>query len=798
MKLLSGFNLRPFHIQIFSFIILLTIIGCKKPVKEETAPANKMNALAGIYTHEQADGAEAIYASACSSCHGKDARGTEGGSPLLGSAFQSKWKDKTIGALFEVTKTTMPKNNPASFDDKTYAALVAFMLQINNYPAGDKLLSFEKKNLDEISFGPPPPKRVPYKFKPRSTGEAITSIEGEWTQHRSDQASTNYSPLDQINRDNAKQLKIVWRWKTDNFGPTPEFNYEATPLMVKGILYTTAGSRRAVAAINAMTGETLWTYRLDEGERTAYAPRQNAGRGVAYWKNGKDHDRVLYVTPAYQLVALDATTGIPVSSFGINGVVDLKRGLGEYVDPIKSVIGSTSPPIIVDEVIVVGSCFPPGLAAPTKKEVRGDVSGYDVRTGKKLWIFHSIPQEREYGNETWGKESWKFTGNVGSWPPLSADPELGYVYLPMEAATGDFYGGHRPGDNLFSQSLVCLNAKTGKRVWHYQVIHHDIWDYDLPAPPVLANIVVDGKTIKAVAQVTKQGFVFVLDRVTGKPVWPIEERPVPVSEVPGEISSSTQPFPTKPAAFERQIVDEDAFIDFTPELKREAIKIASKFRMGSVYTPISVYNPPHMLGTLMLPCPTGGANWQGAVLDPETNFLYVSSSTSIEAMALFSEPEVSDMDYVAWWTGGFADGKGGPSGLPLVKPPWGRITAINLNTGNHVWMMANADAPDWVKNNPALKGVKLPRTGRADRVGLLVTKTLLFAGEGAGLYGSAGGGGNKFRAHDKATGEILAEVELPANQSGVPMTYSINGKQYIVMAIGATDHPGELVALTVN
>ena len=430
--------------------------------------------------------------------------------------------------------------------------------------------------------------------------------------------------------------------------------------------------------------------------------------------------------------------------------------------------------------------------------MRGDVSGYDVRTGKKLWIFHSIPQKGEYGNETWGKESWKFTGNVGSWPPLSADPELGYVYLPMEAATGDFYGGHRPGDNLFSQSLVCLNAKTGKRVWHYQVIHHDIWDYDLPAPPVLANIVVDGKPIKAVAQVTKQGFVFVLDRVTGKPVWPIEEHPVPASDVPGEISSPTQPFPTKPAPFERQVVNEDALIDFTPELKQEAIKISSKYRMGSVYTPIAVYNPPQMLGTLMLPCPTGGANWQGAVLDPETSFLYVSSSTSIEAMALFAEPDVSDMDYVAWWTGGFGNGQGGPSGLPLVKPPWGRITAINLNTGDHVWMMANGDAPDWVKNNPALKGIKLPRTGRADRVGLLVTKTLLFAGEGAGLYGSAGGGGNKFRAHDKATGEILAEIELPANQSGVPMTYSINGKQYIVLAIGAMDHPGELVALAVN
>ena len=773
------------------------IASCKKPTEETTASSEEPNALSGIYTNEQADAAEAIYTSACASCHGKDGRGTEGGSPLTGSMFQSRWQEKSIGALFEVTKRTMPKNSPASLDDKSYAALVAFMLKINNYPAGDKQLASAKEDLDKILFGPPAPKRVPYKFKPRSTGEAITSIEGEWLQHRSDQSSTNYSPLNQINRDNAKQLKIVWRWKTDNFGPTPEFNYEATPLMVNGILYTTAGSRRAVAAINGMTGETLWTYRLDEGERTAYAPRQNAGRGVAYWKNDKDHDRILYVTPSYQLVALDATNGRPVSGFGLNGVVDLKKGLGDYVDPIKSVIGSTSPPIIVGDVVVVGSCFPAGLAAPSRKEVRGDVSGYDVHTGKKLWLFHSIPQEGEFGNDTWGNESWKYTGNVGSWPPLSADPELGYVYLPMEAATGDFYGGHRPGDNLFSQSLLCLNAKTGTRVWHYQFIHHDIWDYDVPAPPVLANLTVDGKSIKAVAQVTKQGFVFVLDRVTGKPVWPIEERPVPASDVMGEVSSPTQPFPTKPAPFERQMVDEDALNDLTPELKREAIKIAGKYKMGSVYTPIAVYNPPQMLGTLMLPCPTGGANWQGAVLDPETNFLYVSSTSMIEAMALFAEPDVSDMNYVAWWSGGFGTGQGGPSGLPLGKPPWGRITAINLNTGDHVWMMANGEAPDWVKNNPALKGIKLPRTGRPDRVGLLVTKTLLFAGEGAGLYGSAGGGGNKFRAHDKATGEILAEIELPANQSGVPMTYSINGKQYIVMAIGAENHPGELVALAV-
>lgn len=779
----------------WTIIFLLGVsVGCSGPNTREISNfRHSLTANTGIYQDIQADSVATLYSTGCASCHGPQGQGSEGGSPLLGTIFQSRWQEKSIGDLFEITKQTMPKNNPASYDDKTYAALVAFILRLNHFPAGENSLSSQKKDLDLILFGPPAPNTVPYKFAPRVVDKGILSIEGEWPQHRSDMGSTNYSALDQINRNNAKELKILWRWKTENFGPSPEYNYEATPLMVKGILYTTAGSSRTVAAIDGRNGETLWTFKLNEGERSAYAPRQNSGRGVAYWKNDAGPDRIIYVTPAYQLVALNANNGQLVTEFGINGIVDLRKGLG--LDPVKSPIGSTSPPIIINHVIIVGSCFPPGLAAPTMKEIRGDISAYDVKTGKKLWIFHTIPQAGEYGNETWENESWKYTGNVGSWPPLSGDEELGYVYLPLEAATGDFYGGHRHGDNLFSQSLVCLDAKTGKRVWHYQTIHHDIWDYDLPAPPVLADLNVEGKTIKSVAQVTKQGFVFVLDRVSGKPIWPIEERKVPASTIPGEKTAPTQPYPTKPAPFELQEVNEDVLLDFTPELKKEAIKIAGKYKMGSVYTPIERYDPPRISGTLMLPSPTGGANWQGAVLDPETNILYISSTTAIEAMALFSEPNISDMKYVAWWTGGFGAGQGGPSGLPLVKPPWGRITAIDLNRGEHVWMIPNGDTPEWVKNHPALKGVQLARTGNADRVGLLVTKTLLFAGEGAGLYGAVGGGGNKFRAHDKNTGEILAEITLPANQSGVPMTYSINGKQYIVMAIGAKDHPGELVAL---
>ena len=332
-----------------------------------------------------------------------------------------------------------------------------------------------------------------------------------------------------------------------------------------------------------------------------------------------------------------------------------------------------------------------------------DITGYDVRTGKRLWIFHTIPQEGEFGNETWGNDSWKYTGNTGVWTPFSADPELGYVYLPVEAATGDFYGGHRPGDNLFSQSLVCLDAKTGERVWHFQITHHDIWDYDIPAPPVLADITVDGREIKAVAQVTKQAFVFVLDRSTGEPIWPIEERPVPKSNVPGEKSSPTQPFPTKPAPFDRQGYSDDVLIDFTPDIKRQALEIVKKYHKGPLYTPLAVQDPPNQMGSLMLPDIVGGANWQGAVLDPESNTLFISSTTVLRPITLFNDPELSDMNYVTRIVRE-AEGYGGPYGLPLAKPPWGRITAIDLNTGDHKWMIANSDTPEWAKSNPATGG----------------------------------------------------------------------------------------------
>ena len=615
---------------------------------------------------------------------------------------------------------------------------------------------------------------------------------GEWHYYGGDLGSTRYAPLDQIDGTNVGKLEIAWRWEARNLGPRPDHNFRATPIMVGGVLYTTAGSRRSAVAIDASTGETLWIYRFDEGERGKTAPRQTSGRGVSYWTDGTE-ERIIFLTPAYFMIALDAKTGRPFPDFGRDGIVDLKEDLDRPVDLLKDAIGSSSPAIIVGDVIVMGAALPSGGQPTTKEMPAAHVRGYDVRTGERLWIFHTVPEPGEPGNETWENDSWRYTGNTGVWTTFSADPDLGYVYLPTEDPTGDYYGGHRLGDNLFGQSIVCLDARTGKRIWHYQLVHHDIWDYDLPAAPVLADIRVDGREIAAVAVPTKQGFLYVFDRRTGEPVWPIEERPVPQSDVPGERTSPTQPFPTKPAPFERQGVSEYDLIDFTPELKKEALEIASTYRLGPLFNPPSLVTETKK-GTLSLPGSQGGANWPGAAFDPETGILYVGSSTESAVLGLVHDPKISNMDYIQGRRLKLPEG-GGPQGLPLFKPPWGRITAIDLNTGEQVFMIPNGDPPDYVMSHPALAGVTLPRTGRPERAGLLVTRTLLFAGEGGGLFGMYGGGGPMLRAHDKKTGEILAEIELPANQTGVPMTYILDGVQYIVVAVGATNHPAELVAL---
>ena len=579
---------------------------------------------------------------------------------------------------------------------------------------------------------------------------------GEWRSYGGEEASTRYSPLDQINRDNVRSLRIAWRWKADNYGPTPEYYYRVTPLMADGVLYTTAGIRRTVVAIDATTGETLWMYRLDEGARGTASPRRSSGRGVSFWRSkvSGEPSRVLTISPGFQLIALDAHSGQPIPAFGNKGIVDLKVGLPRVGEITRSVPGSSSPPVIVGDVVVVGVAFSAGGAPATREAVPGFVRAYDVRTGALLWTFHTVPQAGDFGIDTWEDNSWQYTGNTGVWTPFTADAEHGYVYLPVEAATGDFYGGHRHGNNLFSDALVCLDAKTGKRVWHFQTLHHDIWDYDLPAPPVLLDVTVAKKKIPAVAQVTKTGMTFVFNRLTGKPVWPIVERPVPQTDVPGEKTAATQPFPTKPVPFETLGLRDEDLIDFTPELKQQAREIVSHYRYGAMYTPPSVVVEGGNQGTLIRPNLSGGANWAGAAADPETGILYVSSLSTVGPIGLKHDPKLSNMQYVGTYGEGFPNGSlGGPAGLPLVKPPWGRITAINLNTGDHVWMVPNTDTPEWARNNPALAGLTIPRTGSFDQVGLLVTKTLLFAGEGSGLW-RAGGGGNKLRAHDKATGAI--------------------------------------------
>jgi len=632
---------------------------------------------------------------------------------------------------------------------------------------------------------------------------------GEWRYYGGDAGTTKYSALSEIDASNVKELKIVWEWKAQNFGRRPDFNWEVTPLMAGGVLYFTAGSRRDAIAVDAATGETLWMYRVDEGARGALVAR-TVNRGLAYWSDGQSDARILLISPGYQLIALNAKTGVPVSTFGNNGIIDLTEGLDRpVVKPGQ--IGASSPAIVIRDTVVVGAALLTGTAPVSKENVPGYIRGFDVRTGKKLWTFKTIPLPGEFGHDTWEGDSWQYTGNTGAWAPLSGDEELGYVYIPVEMPTGDFYGGTRLGDNLFSDSLVCLDARTGKRVWHFQLVHHDIWDWDVAAPPILADITVDGREIKAVAQVTKQAHTYVFDRVTGQPVWPIVEKPVPQSTVPGERTAATQPFPTRPKPFDRQGVTLDDLIDFTPALKAEALKIAAQYQLGPLYTPPIVRDTDGKIATLILPSHVGGSNWHGGALDPETGILYVSSVTNADPLAVAkADPKKSDMPYVGGQGGRGAqfmqDGDQsvrlpvqrnmGPQGLPLVKPPWGRITAIDLNTGDHVWMIANGSAPDYVKNHPAMQGVDLSNAGRPSRSPLLVTKTLLFGADGNNLFATpAGAGGNMFRAIDKKTGKVIHEMALPAMATGIPMTYQAGGRQFIVVAVGAPGFPAELVAL---
>ena len=642
------------------------------------------------------------------------------------------------------------------------------------------------------------------------------AVGGEWRTYGGDLASTHYAPLDQINKENFNKLEVAWRFKTDALGPRPEFNFQSTPLMVGGVVYTTAGSRRAVVALDAATGEMLWMHNDKEGERGASAPRQLSGRGLAYWSDGRDA-RIVYVTPGYRMLALDAKTGIPVPTFGKNGVVDLKLDDDQEMDLIGGEIGLHAAPVIARDTIIVGAAHLTGAAPKSRRNEKGYVRGFDVRTGKRIWIFHTIPQDGEYGAKTWDGDSRSYTGNAGVWAQMSVDEELGLVYLPVELPTGDYFGGHRHGEGLFGESLVAVDLKTGQRKWHFQFVHHGVWDMDIPCAPVLADLVVNGRPIKAALQPTKQGWIYAFNRETGEPIWPIEERPVAQSTVPMEKTSPTQPFVTKPAPFDRQGVSLDDLIDYTPELKAEAVRLVSKYKIGPIFTPPVVSKWDGPLGTLILPSTNGGANWMGGSFDPETKMFYIYSATQVSVLSLVP-PSVlrSDMAYVR----GTALDPGAPpappesaqapvlamagaepsgpvltvQGLPLVKPPYGRITAYDMNKGDLVWQIAHGETPDNIRNNPALKGVTIPKTGRPGRIGLLVTKTLLIAGEGGVFTNADGVRGAMLRAYDKATGKEVSAVFMPAGQTGTPMTYMLNGKQYLLVAISGGTYSGELLA----
>ena len=638
----------------------------------------------------------------------------------------------------------------------------------------------------------------------------VRQRDGEWATYGGDLASRRYRPFDQINRDNFKDLEVAWRFKTDALGPRPEFNFQSTPLMVNGVLYTTAGTRRAVVALDAASGEMLWMSREDEGKRGEAAPRRLSGRGLAYWTDGRDA-RIVYVTPGYQLIALDAKTGRKVAGFGRNGVVDLKLEMDQAIDLESGEVGLHAAPIISNNVIIVGAAHLPGGTPKSRTHEKGYIRGYDARTGKRLWIFHTLPQKGEYGNESWLQDSWSYTGNVGVWAQMTIDEELGMLYMPVELPTGDYYGGHRPGNGLFGESLVALDLKTGQRKWHYQLVHHGIWDFDIPCAPILADITVNGRTIKAIAQPTKQNWLYVFDRVTGQPVWPIEERPVPKGDVPGEWYAATQPFVTRPAPYDLQGVSIDDLIDFTPELRAEAVKLVANYKIGPLFTPPPVSKWEGPRGLIMVPSSTGGANWPGGALDPETNILYIYSFRQPTVIGMVNDPARSDMNFIngqardpnapppapAAAAAPAGEG-GGPAltvqGLPLLKPPYGTITATDLNRGEIVWQVAHGETPDAVRNHPALKGLNIPRTGRpAGRIGTLVTKTLVIAGEPGFFTMPNGQRGAMLRAYDKATGAEVGAVPMPAPQTGSPMTYMLNGRQYLAVSISGAGYSGELV-----
>jgi len=643
------------------------------------------------------------------------------------------------------------------------------------------------------------------------------SIDGEWRSHSADNGATKYSPLAEITAANFADLEIAWRWDTvdthlswstatgssllparavfdllaqdkperwaewDGVNRSltrPSFRaLVGTPLMADGVLYLSTALYRA-AAIDAATGKTLWVHDPKAYESGSPPPLPWRHRGVAYWERN-DSARVFWGTGDGFLIAVDARTGLPAEEFGDGGRVDLLDGLprttrGE-VDLLNLLpVGSQSPPMVVGDTVIVGSTI--NDRALTREAPPGWVRAYDARTGRHKWDFHTVPQSPdELGADTWLNDSWRYSGNTNVWSLMSADNELGFVYLPIGTATNDYYGGARLGDNLFAESLVAVDVETGQREWHFQMVHHGLWDYDLPAAPNLLDITVNGRDTKAVAQVSKQGFVYTFDRVTGEPIWPIEERQVPTNtDLVGEVPSPTQPFPARPAPFEYQGTSVDDLVDFTPEIRQLAITAVDGFRLGPLFT------PQMRSGTIMRPSVGGGANWSGAAVDPDTGYLYVPSVNAHSTIGL-SPPEPHEtQSTLGYVRRSLSAGPVMPRGLPLWKPPYSRMTAIDMNTGDHAWMTPMGRG-DRIRNHPMLRDLNLPALGGDwGRAGPLLTKTLLIQS----LVAGGTNGGPRLVAYDKTTGAEVGSVDLPSGALGAPITYTLGDKQYIAMTVG--------------
>ncbi len=629
--------------------------------------------------------------------------------------------------------------------------------------------------------------------------DAPGTRDGQWRYLGGDSAHTRYSPADQINAENFEDLEEAWVWDGASFDAQ---SGRSTPLYVNGVLYTVVGPRRHVVALDPATGELLWSYREPNTFRWEYSMRKDYGKSVAY--SEIDGRGVIYtVSPGFFLTALDAKTGrplegfgrkVPVAGFPDTGVVDLLADLGHPYDPYygipleKGYITSSSPPIVVGDVIVVGNSAEQGYNQSRIENVPGDILAYDKRTGKFLWKFNVIPGPGEFGHETWENDAWKWTGDISSWAPLSADQQRGIVYIPTNGATMDFYGGFRPGDNLFSTSLIALDVKTGKRLWHFQMVHHDIWNYDTPTAPILLDVKIGGKTVPIVAQATKQSFVYTFNRVTGEPIWPIVEREVPASLMPGEKLSKTQPFPTKPAPFDIQGLTEDDLVDFTPELHQRAIEALKDFQIGPLFhPPLHRDNDLGYQAALWCPGDNGGANiYAPAAADPETGVLFVPSRTDCTSriMAPGQERDVTIdkptgatiSDYAVLRAAGVRN----LDGIPIFKPPYARITAIDMNTGDQLWQIPTGETPDVVLNNPALEGVAIPNTGAPLHPPMLVTKTMA-------MYTSLRSDGTPaLFAVDKRTGKQIGVVEIENRAFYGNMTYMHEGRQYVILQTGPT------------